>query len=80
MTLFDLPKGQTAKIIIKSVSDSYQELFLRLNHMGFVPGEVVELCEISPLFKGSVLVSVRGSRIALSQVEAKAINIEPLEK
>lgn len=77
MTLFDLPKGQSAKIIIKSVSKVYEDLFLRLNHMGFVPGETVELCETSPIFKGSVLVSVRGSRIALSHMEAKAINIEP---
>lgn len=77
MTLFDLSQGQSGKIIIKKVKELSLDLYLRLNHMGFIPGEIIELCSVSPLFKGSILVSVRGGRVALSQDEAMAISVEP---
>lgn len=76
MTLFDLSKGQMGKILIKSIDILEENLVLRLSQMGFIPGEVVELCTTSPLVKGSILVSVRGARIALAKSEALHIHVE----
>lgn len=76
MTLFELSKGQVGTIIIEKVEALSEDLFIRLNHLGFVSGETIKLCSVSPVFKGSVLVDIRGAKIALSEDEAKIINVK----
>lgn len=48
----------------------------RLMHLGFIQGAKVEVKRKSPFIRGPLLVEVRGRIVALSQDEAKLVNVE----
>jgi Fe2+ transport system protein FeoA len=59
-------------ISLESLDDS---TISRLLHFGFVEGEKVELITKVPLFKEPLLVSIRGSQIALTKRQAGIIRL-----
>ncbi len=70
MTLSELEVGQTAKI--KGFSD--HEMSLRLLEMGCLPGEQVEVCNISPL-GDPIAIHVSGYKLSLRRKEASTIQV-----
>ena len=52
------------------------DLESRLMHLGFIEGAQVEVKRKSPFIRGPLLVEVRGRIVALSQDEARLVNVE----
>lgn len=50
----------------------------RLLHLGFLPGEIVRVIRKTPFTSDSLLIEVRGTKMALTKNEAKLINIVEL--
>jgi ferrous iron transport protein A len=71
-TLADLPKGTTAIFI---AIQSGREAAGRLSSLGFTPGARISI--LQNYGHGPLVVSVRGSRVALGREEARRILIQP---
>lgn len=72
MSLFDLKRGESAKISAIKVVGSART---RLTALGITVGETVEVLSFS-LFKSSVLISCNAVRVALRKPIAKQIEVK----
>lgn len=72
MSIFDLKKGEEAKITAVSVGGAAGE---RLQSLGISAGQSVKVIAFS-LFSGSVLISAGYNRIALRKSVAQKIEVE----
>lgn len=71
MSVFDLKKGESAKIEVVNVDGAAGE---RLSSLGFKRGQQVTVQSFS-LFKGSVLVTVGYNRVAICKSVATRIEV-----
>ncbi len=51
------------------------EMGTRLMHLGFLPGETIKVIRKTPFTSDSLLIEVRGTKMALTKNEAKLVNI-----
>ncbi len=51
------------------------EMSTRLMHLGFLPGETIKVIRKTPFTSDSLLIEVRGTKMALTKNEAKLVNI-----
>ena len=51
------------------------EMGTRLMHLGFLPGEAIKVIRKTPFTSDSLLIEVRGTKMALTKNEAKLVNI-----
>lgn len=72
MSVFELKKGERGKITVVAVDGAAGE---RLVSLGFKRGQIVEILSFS-LFKGSVLIGVGYSRVAVRKGIAERIEVE----
>ena len=73
MSLNKLGIGKTA--LIKSIDMSDLDLAIRLSHLGFLENEPILVIRKTPFTGDALLISVRGTQIALTKKEASLINI-----
>lgn len=72
MSVFDLKKGESGKITVVAVDGAAGE---RLRSLGFKRGQIVEVLSFS-LFKGSILLGVGYTRVAVRKSVAEKIEVE----
>ena len=72
MTLEQAPKGAKYKILR---IEGHPTICGRLSEMGFCPQEEIEIQQ-QLLWKGPLIVTVRGTRVALRTSEAQCIHIQ----
>jgi Fe2+ transport system protein FeoA len=51
------------------------EMGTRLLHLGFLPGEKIKVIRKTPFTSDSLLIEVRGTKMAMTKQEAKLVNI-----
>lgn len=73
MSVFDLKKGERAKIISVAVDGSAGE---RLSSLGITAGREITVLAFS-LFSGSLLIACGASRVAMRKSIAQRIEVEP---
>lgn len=72
--LKDLKLGQTA--FIKTINlNTDEELAIRLLHLGFLENEKIVVLKRTPFTGDALLISIRGTQIALTKREAELIEI-----
>ena len=74
MTLWDMPKNSNAKIIGLN-NALIASLQLRLNEMGFVPGEILTCMKRSP-FSGPLVVQIQDCVYSLDKQLAEHIQVD----
>ncbi len=57
-------------------SQEISDIESRLMHLGFIFGARIKVTKKAPLFQEPLLVEVRGRHVALSQAEAKLVEVE----
>lgn len=75
MKLSELKPGSKAKIVSLATKSGIKR---RLQDMGVLPGEVVEVLKVAP-FGDPVEVKVKGYSLSLRKSEAEDIEVEVLE-
>jgi len=76
LSVSDLPEHGHA--IIERICDDRGAVGAKLRALGFVPNTPLEVMRRSP-FRGPVVVSVRGIRVALRFSEAELVRIRPVD-
>lgn len=71
MSVFDLKKGETAKVLAVAVDGPAGE---RLNSLGVRKGQYIKVIAFS-LFSGSVLIQVGYNRLAIRKSVAQKITV-----
>ncbi|MDE7087167.1 MAG: ferrous iron transport protein A [Clostridia bacterium] len=72
MSVFDLKKGDTAKIVTVAVDGAAGE---RLASLGVKRGQAITVVAFS-LFRGSVLITIGYNRLAVRKSVAQKIEVE----
>lgn len=71
------------KLVVRSFSQDetkeISDLESRLMHLGFLDGEIIQVAKKVALFKGPLLVEVRGRMVALSVEEANLVTVEVIK-
>ena len=52
-----------------------EDLAIRLNHLGFLTGEEIIVHRKTPVTSSSLVVEIKGARIALNKYEARVIKL-----
>lgn len=65
------------KYFIEKINyDKHEDLAIRLNHLGFLEGEVIIVHRKAPITASSVVVEIKGALIALTKEEASFVKIK----
>lgn len=75
INLNQLKKGQSAAIHSIDMKHD-QDLAIRLHHLGFLENEPIEVLKKTPLTGDALLISIRGTQIALTKKEAHVIEVK----
>jgi ferrous iron transport protein A len=63
------------RVVSVDDSDSDNQISRRLLELGFIPGSIVEIRNMAPLFQDPIAVLVRGMVVALRKYEAQKIKV-----
>lgn len=75
MTLIDAKIKQD--YVIDSIKyDIHEDFAIRLNHLGFLEGEVIRVHRKTPITSSSLVVEIKGGMIALTKSEASFIKLK----
>lgn len=81
MTINQAPLN--TKLIVRSFTihdvREFSDIESRLMHLGFMDGEEIRITRKAPLFKGPLLVEVRGRSVALTSDEAGLVLVEVMK-
>ena len=75
-----MPQGSQGRIIGTGENDHSgkvdERVILRLAHLGFLPGQRINVKHVAPIVAEPILVGVSQSQIALTRQEAALISVE----
>lgn len=74
-SLDSLQRGQSATVAHVVATHEGDSIATRLGHLGFVPGETVELRSYGPFGREPLLIQVGMTRFALRRAEAQRVRV-----